>query len=100
MIEDGMAATRKSAKRRTAKKTATGAKRAARKRATGRKRSSTKSARRSRSGRVSVPKLKRKARRGLGMAKEGLDTVRKAGGKAWKTLKSTTTQIIDNVRDK
>jgi hypothetical protein len=93
-----MAATRKSAKRRRGQKKATGAKPA--KRATGRKRSSTKSASRSRAARGSVPKLKRKARRGLGIAKEGLDTVRAAGGKAWKALRARTTQIMDNVRDK
>jgi hypothetical protein len=95
-----MAATRKSAKRRTGKKKATGAKRATPKRATGRKRSSTKSASRSRRARISVPKLKRKARRGLGMAKEGLDTVREVGGKAWQSIRATTTHIIDNVRDR
>jgi hypothetical protein len=93
-----MAATRKSAKRRTGKKKATGAKPA--KRATRRKRSSTKRASRSRAARGAVPKLKRKARRGLGMAKEGLDTVREAGGKAWQALRATTTQIIDNVRER
>jgi hypothetical protein len=95
-----MAATRKSAKRRTGKRKATGSKRAAPKRASGRKRASTKSAKRSRRVRVSAPKLKRKARRGLKVAKEGLDTVRAAGGKAWQTLRATTTQIIDNVREK
>lgn len=95
-----MAATRKSAKRRTGKRKATGAKRAAPKRASGRKRSSTKSAKRSRRVRVSAPKLKRKARRGLKVAKEGLDTVREVGDKAWQALRATTTQIIDNVRDR
>jgi hypothetical protein len=100
MIEDGMAATRKSAKGRTGKKKATATKRAAPKRAASRKRSPTKKA--SRSGRVRAagPKLKRTARRGLGKAKEGLDTVREVGGKAWQVLRTTTTQIMDNMRDR
>jgi hypothetical protein len=95
-----MAATRKSARRRTGKKKTTAAKRGAPARARARKRSSSKAAR-SRAGSVqrATPKLKRKAKRGLRIAKEGLDTVREAGGRAWQALRAKTTRIVDDVKE-
>jgi hypothetical protein len=39
------------------------------------------------------------ARKGLKAARGGLDTVFKAGEKTWKTLKSTTAQVVEGVKD-
>ena len=97
--EDLMAATRKSAKR-TARK-----KRARSKPASARKRSGRKSAakRGSKTRKTRVRKtttLKRKAKKGLRAAREGLDTVRQAGEKTWSALRSTTSQVVEGVRDR
>jgi hypothetical protein len=94
-----MAATRKSAKKTTRKKRS-GAKRSSAKKATPRKRASK---RRTKAGATRAPKkssLKRKANKGLRVAREGLGTVREAGEKTWEVLKSTTAQVMDGVRDK
>jgi hypothetical protein len=101
LIEGCMAATRKSAKRGTGKKKSTAAKRRSPARASTRKQSSGKAARR-RAGSVqrASPKLKRRGQRGLQIAKEGLDTVREAGGRAWQALRATTTRIVDDVKEK
>jgi hypothetical protein len=93
-----MATTRKAAKRSTRKKSAAPGRRAAasgtksRKRTAGKK--STRSTRTSKN-----PKLARTARSGLRLAKEGLQSVRQAGGKAWQAVKETTTQMGENARD-
>jgi hypothetical protein len=44
--------------------------------------------------------LKRKARKGLRAARGGIDTVRQAGEKTWKALKSTTAQVVEGVKDR
>jgi hypothetical protein len=98
-IEDHMAPTRKSAKRTTGKKRR-GAKRASARKSPARK---TASKRRTKAGGTRARKktgLKRTAEKGLRAAREGLDTVREAGGKTWKVFKSTTAQVVDGVRDK
>lgn len=96
-----MARTRKSAKRSTRKKQS-GAKRttakntAVRKSAPRRaaKRSGSKSKRTARTG-----GLKRQARKGLQAARGGIETVRQVGDKAWETLKSTTAQVVEGVKE-
>jgi hypothetical protein len=92
-----MATTRKPAKRSTRKKAAAPTRRAAAAGAKSRKRTARKSTRKS--GTSKSPKLKGTARSGLRLAKEGLESVRQAGGKAWQAVKSTTTQMVENVRD-
>ncbi len=72
-----MAATKKSAKRSPTKKRSS---------AKGRKKSAAKSS----SKRASTTKAK--ARKGLKAARAGL-------GKTWKTLKSTTAQVVDDVKE-
>lgn len=91
-----MAATRKSAKR------AAGKKRKSAKRSSAKKRSARKAAPKGRARRR-VPKtaaLKRTAKKGLRAAREGIDTVREAGEKTWGVLKSTTTQVVEGVKDR
>jgi hypothetical protein len=95
-----MAATRKSAKR------AAGKKRKSAKRSSAKKRPTRKTAAKGRARRR-VPKAaalkrtaKRTARKGLQAAREGIDTVRQAGEKTWGVLKSTTTQVVEGVRDR
>jgi hypothetical protein len=92
-----MAATRKSAKRGAAKKASKAAKRPSAKKKAARKRSSKSSSRKA--TRPSATRLKRQARKGLKAARGGLNTVLKAGGKTWKTLKSTTAQVVEGVKD-
>jgi hypothetical protein len=82
-----MAATKKSAKRSATKK----GRRA--KRGSAKKKSSKKAAG------AKAAQLKRQARKGLKAARGGLNTVLKAGGKTWKTLKSTTVQVVEGVKD-
>ena len=98
-----MASTRKSAKRSSRKKGKSTKRPASRKRparkgparkAAARRRG--KSARRgSRTG-----ALKRRAKQGLSVAREGIDTVRQAGERTWETLKSTTAQVVEGVRER
>ncbi len=92
-----MASTRKSTKR-------AGKKRSGAKRTTARKRSTRKTASRRRSKVTKrgarKPTLKRRATKGLKVAREGLDTVRQAGERTWEVLKSTTSQVVDGVRER
>jgi hypothetical protein len=81
-----MAATRKSTKRTAGKKRSSA------------KRSSTK--KRPKSKALKTTALKRKARKGLRAAKGGIESVRQAGEKTWETLKSTTAQVVEGVRDR
>ncbi|HEY9015745.1 MAG TPA: hypothetical protein VIM84_11855 [Gemmatimonadales bacterium] len=90
--EDAMASTRKSAKRSSRKKGKTT------KRAAARKRPARKAAARRR-GKASGT-LKRRAKRGLAVAREGIDTVRQAGERTWETLKSTTAHVVEGVRER
>jgi hypothetical protein len=95
-----MAATRKSAKR------AAGKKRKSAKRSSAKKRPARKAAAkgRARRGTAKGAALKRTAKRtaqkGLRAAREGIDTVRQAGEKTWGVLKSTTTQVVEGVKDR
>jgi hypothetical protein len=91
-----MAATRKSTKR-TAGKKRSSAKRSARKKRPARK---TASSGRTKSKALKTTTLKRTARKGLRAAKGGIETVRQAGEKTWETLKSTTAQVVEGVRDR
>lgn len=90
-----MAATRKSAKRTAGKKGKSA------KGSSAKKRPARKAAAKGRV-RGGAPKaaLKRTARKGLRAAQEGIDTVRQAGEKTWEVLKSTTTQVVEGVRDR
>jgi hypothetical protein len=93
-----MAGSRKSARRTGAKKR--GAKRAATKKRAVRKAATKRRTRAGRSKTTGTGKLKRKAAKGLRAARGGINTVRKAGEKTWEVLKSTTTQVVEGVRDK
>jgi hypothetical protein len=76
-----MAATRKSAKRPSSKK-----------------QPARKSTSKRRGKKSAAPKgagLKRRARKGLKAARGGLKSVIQAGGKTWKTLKSTTANVME-----
>jgi hypothetical protein len=89
-----MAATRKSAKRSPAKK------RAAAKRPSPTKKPVRKSSSKRRSKKTPASKatgLKRQAKKGLKAARGGLDSVMQAGGKTWKSLKSTTANVVEGV---
>jgi hypothetical protein len=81
-----MAATRKSTKRTAAKKRSSA------------KRSSTKKRPKSKAPKTTA--LQRQARKGLRAAKDGIETVRQAGEKTWETLKATTAQVVEGVRDR
>ena len=93
--EIAMAATRKSAKRGAAKKRAA-AKRPSSKKPPARK--STAKRRTRKSAGTKASGLKRKARKGLKAARGGLNTVIRAGGKTWRSLKSTTAQVVEGVK--
>jgi hypothetical protein len=80
-----MAATKKSAKRSATKKRTS---------AKARKKSAAKSSSRRASS------TKAKARKGLKAARAGLGSVIQAGGKTWKSLKSTTAQVVEDVKGK
>jgi hypothetical protein len=82
-----MAATRKSTKR-TGKKRSSATRSSAKKRST-KKRSARKTASK-RGTKSSVVKA----------AKGSLDTMRQAGERTWKTLKSTTAQVVEGVKDR
>jgi hypothetical protein len=92
-----MATTRKPAKRSTRKKAAAPTRRAA---AGGKSHKRTGGKKSTRKAKASKNlKLKGTARRGLRLAREGLQSVRQVGGKAWEAVKDTTTQMVENVRD-
>jgi hypothetical protein len=93
-----MASTRKSTKR-TAGTKRRGAKRAPKKRSA-RKAPSKRRAEPGSPRPTKTTRLKRKAKKGLRAAREGLDRVRQVGEKTWEALKSTTGQVIDDVRDR
>jgi hypothetical protein len=102
-----MAATRKSAKRTARKKRSGVAKRGTAKRGAAKKSAARKSASRrpARSGGGRAKKttgrasLKRQAKKGLQAARGGIETVRQVGDRAWETLKSTTAQVVEGVKD-
>jgi hypothetical protein len=81
-----MAATKKSAKR------------SARKKGPATKRQSAKK-KKSKAAAPKASQLKRRARKGLKAARGGIDTVLQAGGKTWETLKSTTAQVVEGVKE-
>jgi hypothetical protein len=89
-----MAATKKSAKRSAAKKSP--AKRQSAKKKPARKSGSKRSAKKAA---PKATRITRQARKGLKAARGGIDTVLQAGGKTWKTLKSTTAQVVEGVKD-
>jgi hypothetical protein len=91
-----MAATRKSTKRTAGKK------RSSAKRSSTKKRTSRKSASRGRakSKALKTTTLKRRARKGLKAAKGGIESMRQVGERTWETLKSTTAQVVEGVRDR
>jgi hypothetical protein len=43
--------------------------------------------------------LQRGARKGLGAARDGFDSVLEAGGKTWRSLKNTTTLMMEGVKE-
>jgi hypothetical protein len=91
-----MAATRKSAKRSAAKK------RAAAKRPSSKKQPARKATSKRRGKKFAAPKttsLKRQAKKGLKAARGGLDSVLQAGEKTWETLKTTTTNVVEGVKE-
>jgi hypothetical protein len=89
-----MAATRKSAKKSASTKRT----------ATKKKRTGKASARSSRSklkkpGSSRTTALQRRARKGLGAARDGFDSVLEAGGKTWRSLKNTTAHMVEGVKE-
>lgn len=95
-----MAPTRKSAKRTAGKKRS--AKRGSTRNRTVRK-STARRGTKSRGARTEKKKslnLRKGAKKGLQVARSGIDTVREAGDKAWSALKSTTAQVVEGVRDR
>ena len=104
-----MAPTKKSAKARTGKKRS-GAKRAsakkrsssAKKRSSSAKKRPTRKAASRRAAKRASRKatLKRRAKQGLQAARGGLKTVRRAGERTWKALRSTTAQVVEGVKDR
>jgi hypothetical protein len=89
-----MAATGKSAKRSVGKKRTAGKKKGASKTSSKSSRSQTKKRSRSK-----ATALQRRARKGLGAAKDGFDSVLEAGGKTWRTLKNTTALMVEGVKE-
>jgi hypothetical protein len=91
-----MAAKKRSSAKRSSRK------RSSAKRTSARKGAARKATSRSRT-RAKAPKTKtltRTARKGLRVARGGIDTVRQAGEKTWEALKSTTAQVVEGVKDK
>ena len=108
-----MARTRKSAKR--AGKKRSGVKRASAKKRSTRKTASRRGAKTARRGVRKTAKrgtrktakrgtrkatLKRRAEQGLRAARGGINTVRQAGERTWDVLKSTTSQVVEGVRER
>jgi hypothetical protein len=80
---------------------ATGKKRGSAKRSSAKKRPARKASKgRSKTRASKSTSLKRKAKKGLRAAQGGINTVRQAGEKTWKALKSTTAQVVEGVRDR
>jgi hypothetical protein len=91
-----MAATRKSAKRSAAKKSAA-AKRPSSKKKAARKPASSR--RTKKTGASKATGLKRQAKKGLKVARGGFDSVMQVGGKTWESLKSTTANVVEGVKE-
>ncbi len=89
-----MAATRKSAKKSASKKRAPAKKKVAGKASARSGRSKTK-----KTGRQRTTGLQRSARKGLGAARDGFDSVLEAGGKTWRSLKNTTALMVEGVKE-
>ncbi len=92
--ETAMAATRKSPQRSGSKKRSTAKKKGASKASTKSSRSRTKKV-----GRSRTKLLQRSAKKGLGAARDGFDSVLEAGGKTWRTLKNTTALMVEGVKE-
>lgn len=78
------------ARKKSAKRTATKKKKPARK-ATSKSRSKKSTAKAARS--------KPRSRKASKTARGGLDTMRQVGEKTWETLKSTTAQVVEGVKE-
>ena len=98
-----MATTRKSAKRTAGKKSG-GRGASARKKTTGKKsasrRSGSKAKKATRPRRKSAGTLRKRAAQGLRVARGGVESVKQAGDKLWESLRSTTAQVVEGVRDR
>jgi hypothetical protein len=102
-----MATTRKSARKsakRTAGKKSRGKGASAQKKATRTKaasrRSGPKAKKAARPRGTSAATLKKRAVEGLRVARGGVETVKQAGDKLWDSLRSTTAQVVEGVRDR
>jgi hypothetical protein len=94
-----MATKRKSAKRTAGKKTS-GSKRASARKKPARKKSAKRGASSKRTaGRKKGP-LGRRVAKGLQAARGGIDSARQAGDKIWGALRSTTAQVVEEVKDR
>jgi hypothetical protein len=89
-----MAAIRKSAKRRASKKHPP-----AKKKKTGKTSAKSSPSKRKKPGRSRTKSLQRSARKGLGAARDGFDSVLEVGGKTWRTLKNTTALMVEGVKE-
>jgi hypothetical protein len=91
---------RSSAKRSSAKRSS--AKRSSAKRSSAKKGAARKSGTKRRGKGVGsrTKALKRTARKGLRVAQDGIETVRQVGEKTWETLRSTTANVVEGVKDK
>jgi hypothetical protein len=80
---------------------ATKKKRGSAKRSSAKKRPAKAAAKRRTKARATKTRsLKKTARKGLRAARGGIATVRQAGEKTWEALKSTTTQVVEGVKEK
>jgi hypothetical protein len=89
-----MAATRKTPKRSASKKRPNAKKKGSSKTSAKSARTKTK-----KGGRGKTTALQRRARKGLGAARDGFDSVLEAGGKTWRTLKKTTTLMVEGMKE-
>jgi hypothetical protein len=94
---------RKSAKRTAGKKSgrrgASAQKKATRAKAASR-RSGPKAKKATRPRGTSAATLKKRAAEGLRVARGGVETVKQAGDKLWDSLRSTTAQVVEGVKDR
>lgn len=91
-----MAATKKPAKRSASRKRPQ-PKRKGSKKKSARKSSSKTSSKKTSAARA--PGLQRRAGKGFKPVRGGLDSVLQAGEKTWETLKTTTAQMVEGVRE-
>jgi hypothetical protein len=89
-----MAATRKSTQRSGSKQRQTAKKKGAGKGSAKSSRSGTK-----KGGRSRTKLLQRSAKKGLGAARDGFDSVLEAGGKTLRTLKNTTALMVEGMKE-